>query len=337
MLANKDGSFRFGSEFASLEQVLHLAPDVTDRDCLYIGQLTEQDNPQKIQRDSILNILGSKRNQFFDNLRKTLLDEPEDIVLYIHGFRTTFDESIQSIFKLKSNFLKANLDAHFCLFSWPSSKSLSMTVNYYGDLKDTFYSAASINRWFKFLSELVKEVNLIDGKDRKLHLICHSMGNYALRYAFLHHAIELGLNNLQEIFDQVVIIAPDEDFDALNHDLKLRHLYKICRGLTFYYNKHDMALKGSKLIQLTKERLGSNVTEAALELSDKISIVDCSSLFNRLKAKSMDDFLVQHGYHLHNFNVICDIASTLNLQATEISKYRQASSKERMFKLTAGS
>jgi len=144
-----------------------------------------------------------------------------------------------------------------------------------------------------------------------LHLICHSMGNYAFRYAVQAlmqvpqgepreyiRATDAPAadgedrpfpalvampteapdpNRLRRTFDQIVLAAADEDEDAFEDAKELRYLPRLGNRVTVYHTQEDWIL--STLSSVTKfngPRLGVNGPENMAMISDKVTAVDVS-------------------------------------------------------------
>lgn len=90
----------------------------------------------------------------------------KDVVLFIHGYRYSFDESLQIAARLVQ---RSKVDALPVAYSWPSQNRLLA----YGKDYD-------INEWtFEHLTGFLKELVAALPPNRVLHIIGHSMGNRA--------------------------------------------------------------------------------------------------------------------------------------------------------------
>src|SRR3546814_5903613 len=69
--------------------------------------------------------------------------------------------------------------------------------------------------------------------DGRIHLLCHSMGNWALRGAVQAMRTFVG-NNIPPLFDEVILAAADEDDDTLQMGHKVGPLLRGCRRVTVY-------------------------------------------------------------------------------------------------------
>ena len=86
------------------------------------------------------------------------------------------------------------------------------------------------------------------------------MGNYVLQHA-LQRIIEETppkRKRLPRIFDNVFLCSPDVDDNVLETDQPLSRLPEICRNVSLYYNRGDLALRGSDITKGNPDRLGTN-------------------------------------------------------------------------------
>ncbi|MFP3386352.1 alpha/beta hydrolase, partial [Tritonibacter sp. SIMBA_163] len=89
---------------------------------------------------------------------------------------------------------------------------------------------------------------------QRIHLLAHSMGNFALRHAVQGMRLHVG-DQLPRLFDEVLLMAADADNDALSHPDKLAPLERLARRVTTYYNVQDLALVVSDWTKLNPDRL----------------------------------------------------------------------------------
>jgi esterase/lipase superfamily enzyme len=138
-----------------------------------------------------------------------------------------------------------------------------------------------------------------------IHLLCHSMGNFALRHG-LQALLTLPEPTLQttddaasirpltfldraapspvivrRTFDQIVLAAADEDDDAFDDLRKFQPLPRLGRAVTVYHTPRDWVL--STLSAETKfngPRLGTDGPDNMGTISDKVSAVDVSDVID---------------------------------------------------------
>lgn len=158
-----------------------------------------------------------------------------DVVLFVHGFNFSFDESTEIAVRLVQ---RAGIQAVPVAYSWPSEGKFSA----YG--VDYDRNEWTIEHLREFIQELVNA--LPDGA--VLHIVAHSMGNRALLWALT------GLNLPQQRLGQLVMIAPDVDAEVFK-DLVLRS--GPFRRKTLYVSNHDLALRAAGWLRPNAPRAGN--------------------------------------------------------------------------------
>ena len=92
--------------------------------------------------------------------------------------------------------------------------------------------------------------------EQRIHLVAHSMGNWALRHAVQALAtMNLG-NRIEPIFDNALLMAADEDDDAFEKDHKLKPLLRLARRIHVYHSADDLSLVISNTTKFNPDRLG---------------------------------------------------------------------------------
>ena len=157
-----------------------------------------------------------------------------DVVLFVHGFNFSFDESTQIAVRLVQ---RARIQAVPVAYSWPSESRFSA----YG--VDYDRNEWTIEHLAQFIQDLVNA--LPDGA--VLHIVAHSMGNRALLWALA------GLNLPAQRLGQLVMIAPDVDAEIFK-DLVLRS--GPFRRKTLYVSNRDFALRAASLLRPNAPRTG---------------------------------------------------------------------------------
>lgn len=170
-------------------------------------------------------------NDFYQNISAELsgLEEPErTVVVFIHGYNTTFEEA-----SIRAAQLGFDLDVPgvMAMYSWPS---VGGTLDYVTD-KDG--SETSIYVAAKFLVEIAERA----GAER-VHIIAHSMGNRTLLLA-LDEMIRLVEGRSDMPFNQLILAAPDllqVQFEQMAE--KYRRLVK---RTTLYVSREDRVIDGA--------------------------------------------------------------------------------------------
>ncbi|WP_445500416.1 alpha/beta fold hydrolase [Microvirga sp. G4-2] len=248
----------------------------------------------------------------FEKLRQDMQEGGRPTLVVIHGFSNTFKDAIERAATI-INFY--GLDANVFSFTWPSIGTPLPTplpyTDYFHDRGTARASGVAIARTMRILYDFIDHLPRRDVCRQPLHLICHSMGNYAFRYAvqalmqvpqgepreYIQTADAPAAdaedrpfpalvampteapdpNRLRRTFDQIVLAAADEDEDAFEDIRELRYLPRLRNRVTVYHTQEDWIL--STLSSVTKfngPRLGVNGPENMAMISDKVAAVDVS-------------------------------------------------------------
>lgn len=156
-------------------------------------------------------------------------EDERDILLFIHGYNTTFGESVRRAAQVGYDLKVAGLTA---LFSWPS---VGTADGYPAD-------EASVEASERELSVFIEQLSLRTGA-RRINLIAHSMGNRALLRALQRMRSGQTLANGVK-FGQILLAAPDVDADVFG-DLG-EFLPRLSERTTLYISPIDLALRTSK-------------------------------------------------------------------------------------------
>jgi esterase/lipase superfamily enzyme len=168
--------------------------------------------------------------KFLDGIRAS----HSDILLYVHGFNFSFDESTQIAVRLVQ---RAGIRAVPVAYSWPSESKFSA----YGVDYDR-------NEWtIEHLRQFIQDVVNAMPDGAVLHIVAHSMGNRALLWALV------SLKLPEQRLGQLVMIAPDVDAEIFK-DLVLRS--GPFRRRTLYVSNRDLALRAASLLRPNAPRTG---------------------------------------------------------------------------------
>ncbi|MEA5510021.1 alpha/beta hydrolase [Crocosphaera sp. UHCC 0190] len=321
LIASEDlsGGFDFGSNFSSngLNNLRFGQAEVTGEN---FSEYQIQVAPEDLFADPPA--LGSQA--IFRQVSQEMRENAEDTIIFIHGFNVSFRQALTSAAQLHQ-ILTTNdpgdpnppLKLNVCLFSWPSDGNLIFTdprspnvIAYQNDRLDAKASGAAFARGF------LKVANFINHREvrcqQKLHLIAHSMGNYVLRHALQELKTQLN-NRLLRLFEQILMMAADEDDDAFDFDYKLLSLPKITSRTSVYFNRGDLALWASDNLKGNPTRLGTDGPLQPHNLPRNVYPVDCTSVISRFADAS------EHGYYLNVPRVVTDMRFVLrNLSPDEI-------------------
>lgn len=140
-------------------------------------------------------ILGS--NEIFKSLQSDMSAEQADAIVFIHGFANTFEMTLQRAAQLRdaytfsaaSSGAARTITPQLFVFSWPSDGAMVPFWSYGNDRQDAAHSGIAMGRalarLIKFLHEQAPRdpVTNVIRCNQRIHLVAHSMGNWALRHA----------------------------------------------------------------------------------------------------------------------------------------------------------
>ena len=104
------------------------------------------------------------------------------------------------------------------------------------------------------------------------------------------------------IFDQIFMMAADEDDDAFEHDHKLKPLPRLAKRVNVYFNNEDRAMAVSDKTKGNPDRLGDDGPRVPRGIPGKVSLIDCTPVVSGL---------VEHSYYVDSPWVIDDMQKVL--------------------------
>lgn len=264
--------------------------------------------------------LGSK--SLFDTLRQQLAETKRDALVYLHGFANTFANTMERAAALHDKYLITKVSADgdntpyspfVFTFSWPSDGRAFPSVEYYmSDRDDAEASGLAMTRsltaLLNFLIEVRAQTRRGDAEPcgQCLHLVAHSMGNWALRNAVVAMARDTSPRPLPRIFEHVFLMAADEDEDCFETDLKLGLLPQLAHFVHVYHSKNDRALQISDVSKGNANRLGVDGPRSLERINTRVFAVDC---------RDVDWTELEHGRHQYyrlRPEVIDDVSAILS-------------------------
>lgn len=266
-----------------------------------------------ILRDRQTKKVGSQWlfGELFDNMSD---QAGKDVLVYVHGFRTNFQESLNCVKDLHERYVapEGSTIGSIVLFSWPAQSSL---LEYWNDRNDAEISgrvfARSLQKLVKFFREFFGSGKPgIEPCRRNIHLMCHSMGNYVLESAT---STLLSEHTLRSLFKEVILVAADVDNDSLEPDKPLNRIVDMGQRATVYFNRHDKALVASTGTKHFVNRLGFTGPRNENQTPMNSHFIDVSDCFGA--AEILQD-LVMHGYHFREGAVASDIRAVLKGAST---------------------
>jgi esterase/lipase superfamily enzyme len=190
-------------------------------------------------------------------IRKEVMSQGQDdrhVLIYLHGFNTTYKEAAQRAASIGYQ-LKIPTTA---FFSWPSQGRL---LKYLTDKDMANLSEDSIA---DFILQVAEQSHAT-----KVHLIAHSMGNYALLGAMYRPKMQQAIRNGLR-FGQIILAAPDVDTSYFKKDAGV--FTSIADRVSLYVSDGDEALRASKKIAPGQDRAGLRPPVVIVKNIDTIDV-----------------------------------------------------------------
>lgn len=265
--------------------------------------------PEKLVEDTgEKEILGSK--EIFETLRERMQSENIDVICLIHGYASDIESALARAAELKDKYRVQGREPLVFVFSWPSDGAMVPLMSYYSDRDDARASGLAIARAFLKLRDFLIQIGRERHCEQSIHVVAHSMGNYALRHAFQAIRGELG-DRLPQIIDNIFLMAADEDDNAFEHDHKLRLLPALAKAVHVYYSRGDKALMISDQTKRNPDRLGAEGPRIRENIPRKISLVDCRDV-----DESKGD-ISNHQYYRLRPEVVADVNQVLSSKSPD--------------------
>jgi esterase/lipase superfamily enzyme len=225
----------------------------------------------------------------YEGLRRQLVAQKgrADVVLMLHGYACEFENSMSNAAEIKEALSTAAKPLEVAMFSWPADGAIVPFISYASDRDDARSSAKAIaralQRFLAYLAELERRVRAGEMKPEELcraniHLIAHSMGNYALRNALQALISDYGGRTMPRVFKTIFLMAADEDNDAFEHDTKLARLPELAEQVCVYFARNDGALVISDVSKGNPDRLGATGPRTLTSLPQKVTLIDCTDV-----------------------------------------------------------
>ena len=265
--------------------------------------------PEKLDKQDAANSkLGSKA--VFDEVRQEMLKKG-DALIYVHGYDHTFREAAGRAVQLQQWLAAGGKDMTLLLFTWPSAGAGVTRRTYADDRRRAEASGLALGRAILKATDFIRGTARDARCDGRIHLLCHSMGNWAIRGAVQGMRTFVG-NNIPPLFDEVILAAADEDDDTLEANHKIAPLLRGCRRLTVYYNHQDLALKASDYAMGNPDRLGRSGPRGG-DLPGKVSAVNVapSIIWSAKDANAWAADPTGHQYFRNNRRVRQDMVDVL--------------------------
>ena len=275
------------------------------------GENLESDDARKAQ-------VGS--DEVFADIRQQML-AGADALLMIHGYNYTFRAAMARAAQLKQ-WLETDPPAGvrsrplvIMAFSWPSLGEGVTPKLYEMESERARASGIALGRAMLKATDYLRAIKRDARCTGSVHLLAHSMGNWALRGAVQAMRTFVG-NNIPPIFNEVILTAADEDHDTLAKSHKIAPLLGGCRRITVYHNVQDAALKASDGPMGNPDRLGRSSPVRIEPASHKVTAVNAAPVikWDRKGAKAWEEDDTGHQYYRNNDVVRSDMQRVLASQ-----------------------
>ena len=264
--------------------------------------------PEILRKDTERKIKGGKGSKLgsdnvFKRVREKMVEHSRDTVIFIHGYNVSFKEALTDAVRLKHNLSTAagGPGVNVVLFSWPSDGSMMPFIAYANDRQDAAASGPAFARGLLKLADFLRGSTPEEVCDQRIHLVAHSMGNYVLRHT-VQEIVKHSSGRPVRLFDQVFLMAADEDDDAFEHDYKLKPLPRLAKRVNVYFNNNDRAMAVSDKTKGNPDRLGDDGPRVPRGIPGKVTLIDCTSVV---------EGLVEHSYYLDTPTVVADMRKAL--------------------------
>ena len=222
--------------------------------------------------------LGSRA--IFQELRDKMKQDGRDAIICIHGFANDFENSIARAAQICETYRisrdgKEAYRPHVFAFSWPSNGKVQPPWQYASDRDDAALSGLAMARALQRFVDFLNDGERCSGR---LHLVAHSMGNWALRHAILGLRQLYPGVQLPKLFDNAFLMAADEDEDCFEDEKKLKLLPELARRIHVYHSGSDVALEVSDKTKFNMDRLGTDGPRTFNGIGNRVVALDCTDV-----------------------------------------------------------
>ncbi len=261
-----------------------------------------------------------------------ILASKNNILVFVHGAANKFSDSITRAAYNQKWLSEARIpgvstDFDMIAFSWPGREY--QFWNLIGDVVDYKHDQGSARHSGDHLALFFAELYKLRARigSRRMSLLCHSMGNFALGGAVEKFFRGPAAPNVP-LFDEAILAAPDEiatTFEAPNGG-RLSNLPRLAKEITVYSSRDDIAMDLSHTVNGGGYRLGydgpANKSDRTKFPVKTFEFVDCSGVNDYINS-----FLGapdrEHQYYRQSPTVRADIAANLAGLVPVRPKYNQ--------------
>ena len=255
-----------------------------------------------------------QQGRFSQGAVDDLSNAGRNLLVFVHGFDNSFENAITRAAFNREWFAASGLaaaDTSVVAFSWPSLGKLItlpfLDSAYRQDQTAAGQSGLHLSRFFANLEPIITSAR---AQGRRVFLLAHSMGNWALQAAieswFMHG------NGDAILFDEALLAAADEVYNTFEFlpTGRLSALDRLANRISIYDSDEDAVLKFSMAVNLGAKRLGQDGPHDEFDTvrfpPTKYRMVDCTG-FRDYNI----DLASSHQYYRRSQSVRTDIANTM--------------------------
>ena len=234
-----------------------------------VGAITTIQDPEQ----------GRFSQQAFDDLAQA----GRNLLIFVHGFDNSFENAItRAAFNREwlAGSGQAAADTTVVAFSWPSAgRLLELPFLLRPYKSDQVMAGQSGLHLMSFFANLEPIIERARANGRRVFLLTHSMGNWALQSA-VENWFSHG-NGDADLFDEAFLAAADEQFNSFEFTRmgRLSGLDRLARHVTILFSEADAVLGVSAGVNFIR-RLGQDGPHARFDQSRfppiRYSMLDCS-------------------------------------------------------------
>ena len=257
--------------------------------------------------------------KFSDGQIGPMLASANDVLVFIHGAANDFNDAITRAAYNQAWLGNGGIGKQFDMiaYTWPGRDydraNLLGMVNLAGDYTDYRHDQAQAQGSAPYTAQFLRLMYALRQRigSRKLHLLCHSMGNYALG-AGVQALFAQSEPPPHQIFDEVILAAADEPNGTFDHtdSRRLADLWKLGREITCYCSRADILMTVSRLAN-GDTRLGYagalDQSNTGFYSTNVYEFVDCSGVNDSIGHGLLDS----HQYYRESPRVRQDILGVL--------------------------
>jgi esterase/lipase superfamily enzyme len=279
---------------------------VPDTNSLHIDPVSKA-QPSTIAQS--IEIVASTNNAITAFIEKTAVKETKEKkteknpgIVFLPGFASTFIDAMSNSAQIASAY---GANQVFC-FSWPSQGKFG-PVEYSKDRDSAYESGTAIALALSVVFS--KLLSMEKSKRPGLNIACHSMGNRALSAAIRYIAIGAPKLLSTNYFKHALLMAADEDNNALAEPNKLEPLLRLADNIDVYTNEHDLAMFLSWIANSLVVPLGWYGPADFGTLPGKVILVDCTDVGDTYENNGSTDW--GHQYFRNSRPVTADVRQVL--------------------------